>query len=123
MPSVKSYFDKHAEYPSYSANPEKYLPIINHINEIKSEGKLRIFDFGCGNGNFIKGMKETGIDAYFYCSDLSSKMIGLARDNIKDQKVVLIVADGFNMPLNSKIKFDLIHVNSVLHHIIGKTRN
>src|SRR3989442_13748669 len=123
MPSVKSYFDNHGEYPSYRANPEKYVPIMNHIMKIKSEERLKIFDFGCGNGNFIKGMKETSIDADFYGSDISPKMISLATNNIKDQEVVLFVADGLNMPINSDIKFDLIHVNSVLHHIIGKTRN
>jgi hypothetical protein len=33
------------------------------------------------------------------------------------------VADGFNLPISTETKFDLIHLDSVLHHLIGRNRN
>jgi hypothetical protein len=34
----------------------------------------------------------------------------------------LFVADAFNIPLKPDLKFDVIHLDSVLHHLFGKTR-
>ncbi len=45
-----------------------------------------------------------GINANFFGSD-----------------VELFVADGFRLPINSEIKFDLIHIDSVLHRLVRKT--
>ena len=122
MSTAKSYFDKHAEHPSYNSSPDFYIPIIEYLKEFKSDGKFTILDFGCGSGTFIKGMMESGIDADFYGSDVSLTMISLAKNNLKDQKIGLFVADGFMLPINNETRFDLIHVDCVLHHIIGKTR-
>ena len=50
-------------------------------------------------------------------------MISIARKNIRNYKTVeLILADGFNLPLISDTKFDIIHLASVLHHLIGRTK-
>ena len=46
----------------------------------------------------------------------------MAEKNLDGSNVDLIVADAFNMPFKQEEEFDLIHIDSVLHHLIGKTR-
>ncbi len=83
---------------------------------------MKIFDFGCGDGFFIKKMIDDGIEAEFFGSDLSTSMINLSKEKFRNEDVNLFVADGFMLPFSAKTKFDIIHVDAVLHHIIGKTR-
>lgn len=49
-------------------------------------------------------------------------MIKMAKNGLDFSRVEFLVADGFKMPLKPEAKFDLIHIDSVLHHLIGKTR-
>jgi hypothetical protein len=49
-------------------------------------------------------------------------MIKMAKNSLDCSRVQFLLADGFKMPLKPEAKFDLIHVDSVLHHLIGKTR-
>jgi hypothetical protein len=58
----------------------------------------------------------------YFASDLSFRMITLGKKNLIDCNVELFVADAFNIPLKPNLKFDVIHLDSVLHHLIGKTR-
>jgi methylase of polypeptide subunit release factors len=64
----------------------------------------------------------SGVNADFTGSDISPMMINSAKKNLEGQRVDLFVADGFRLPLKPEIKFDLIHIDSVLHHLIAKTR-
>jgi SAM-dependent methyltransferase len=72
----------------------------------------------------MNDMINSGISADLMGMDLSLKMINMAKDKVKKNPAVqLMNADAFNMPLRSNHKFDLIHIDSVLHHLIGKTRS
>ena len=49
-------------------------------------------------------------------------MVNLAKEEFPNKDVGLFVADGFKLPLRENTKFDIIHIDGVLHHLIGKTR-
>lgn len=119
--SVKSYFEIHAH--DYPKDPEFYSSIINQIKNITPKNSnAKFLDLGCGNGNFIKALIDAGIKADYFATDLSLKMIHIAKENLCTSNVELFVADGFEIPIKPNIKFDVIHIDSVLHHLIAKTR-
>jgi len=121
--SVKNYFDIHSHHSAYHKDPSFYEPILNHFKKVESAGRIRVLDIGCGDGRFIKYMIEGGVKGEFYGIDLSFGMIGTARENLQGKGVELLIADGFNMPVKSGTEFDTIHIDMVLHHLIGKTRS
>ena len=124
MAEVKSYFDRHTHDDAYHKSPDYYFSLIEHLKkEFKLNEKIKILDVGCGDGSFIKDMMDSGISADSMGMDISLKMINIAKDIITNFTVELINADVFNMPLKSDYKFDLIHIDCVLHHLIGKTRS
>lgn len=120
--NVKTFFDNHSHYSAYNKNPKYYFPIIKHLSTNTNQ-EIRVLDVGCGDGSFLKGLISSGIKGQFLGIDLSYNLTKKAKDNNQNNKnVELIVADGFNIPIQPHIKFDLIHIDSVLHHLIGKTR-
>lgn len=123
LSSVKSYFDSHAHLHVYHRDPAVYQSILAHIQQSKSKGELHILDVGCGDGSFIESAIMTGLTGRFIGIDLSWSMITMANKKLKTKTVQLLVADAFNIPLKEDIKFDIIHIDSVLHHLIGKTRS
>ena len=74
---------------------------------------------GCGDGSFIKSLILLDISAEYIGIDLSHTMIQMASQNIADKNVHLFVTDLFKLPIDDDAKFDIIHADSVLHHIIG----
>jgi SAM-dependent methyltransferase len=123
MSKIKSYFDNHAHHHAYHKDPSFYLSIISNIQKIKPNGSIKMLDVGCGDGSFIKSIIMTGIDAVFIGTDISHNMINIAKNNLDYKGVELFEADGFKLPIKSETKFDLIHIDSVLHHLIGNTRS
>jgi SAM-dependent methyltransferase len=99
-----------------------YTSIINDIHRNHLPDKIKILDIGCGDGPFIRSMLSTGIDAVFTGFDISINMLRNVKKNTDSLRVEVIAADGFKMPLKSEAKFDLIHIDSVLHHLVTKTR-
>jgi 2-polyprenyl-3-methyl-5-hydroxy-6-metoxy-1,4-benzoquinol methylase len=121
--NVKSYFECHAH--NYAGRHiEFYSSIIDHIKGIMvtKNGDAKLLDVGCGDGSFIKCLVGAGIRMNYFGSDLSFRMITLGKKNLTDYNVELFVADAFNIPIKPNLKFDIIHLDSVLHHLIGKTR-
>jgi hypothetical protein len=68
-------------------------------------------------------MLATGINAFFLGFDISINMLKTAKKSVDISKVELVAADGFKMPLRQEARFDLIHIDSVLHHLVGSNRN
>jgi len=68
-------------------------------------------------------MLATGINALLVGFDISVNMLKTAKKSVDNTKVELIAADGFEMPLRQEVTFDLIHIDSVLHHLVGSTKD
>jgi hypothetical protein len=68
-------------------------------------------------------MLATGISALFLGFDISINMLKTAKKSVENSKVELVAADAFKMPLRQEARFDLIHIDSVLHYLVGSTRN
>lgn len=124
MSKVQSYFDKYTHHHAYHKDPSFYQTIVNQIKKSQQDGRLKVLDVGCGDGSFIKSLMKTGIDIDFIIgTDISLNMVKMAKNiNHEDMKVSLFVSDVFRMPLRPETKFDLIHIDSVLHHLIRNTR-
>ena len=121
MSRVKNYFDTHSHNHAYHYDPRIYNEIFKFLHEGNTQ-KGRIFDLGCGDGSFLKAALMAGDSGQCLGSDISFSMIKTAQENLKNFAVDLIVCDGFTLPFKTETKFDLIHIDSVLHHLIGKTR-
>jgi len=120
--SVKSFFDTHSHHHAYHKDPTFYDPIVNYLKKTELGGRLRILDLGCGDGKFIKSMIAGGVKGEFYGADISFSMINLAKEDLRDKGAELLVADGFKLPIKAGFEFDIIHIDAILHHLIGKTR-
>jgi SAM-dependent methyltransferase len=119
--NVKSYFESHSH--AYHHEPGFYFKVKNKIKEYTGGQKINVLDVGCGDGYFLNELIDLKIDATFYGFDVSAHMLDLTREKLKSENVVLFIADGFMLPLKDEIKFDVIHLDSVLHHMITKTRS
>jgi SAM-dependent methyltransferase len=125
---TQSYFNNHARHQAYHhgsrhSDPSMYVSITVGIQKRDHRGRIKILDIGCGDGSFIRDVSTAGVDADFIGVDISANMLKLAKSSFDSPGVQLIAADGFRMPLKPDAKFDLIHIDSVLHHLIGKTRS
>ncbi len=120
--NVKSYFESHSH--NYSKGPEFYSSVVNQIKKtLQISSGARFLDVGCGDGNFIKALVKEGIKMRYFATDISLRMIRTAKENLVNCDVELFVADGFKFPYRPSVKFDVIHIDSVLHHLIGRTRD
>ena len=55
---VNEYFDMHSHHHAYHKDGGKiYHPVTNFIKNLKNES-IKILDFGCGDGNFLKHILE-----------------------------------------------------------------
>ena len=147
--NVKSYFEHHAD--SYSdRHVQFYSTIADYITNLMIANKEKeydkdvsmckdgasLLDVGCGNGSFIKSFvdmqqrkkaQSDNIDYYFLATDVSFEMIKLAKENLSalskyDKNICLFVSYAFNLPIQENKKFDIIHMDSVLHHLIDGSR-
>jgi SAM-dependent methyltransferase len=85
--------------------------------------RLNFLDVGCGDGGFIKALIKQGVVADYLATDLSFNMLVRASDNLAGyDEVNMLQADALQLSLKESQKFDIIHIDSVLHHLIGKTR-
>jgi 2-polyprenyl-3-methyl-5-hydroxy-6-metoxy-1,4-benzoquinol methylase len=118
---VKSFFETQAH--NYKMHPSFYSTVANKIKQdVSDSADLKLLDVGCGDGTFIKSLISAGVKAEFLATDISFTMSNMARINLRLNKTEIVVADAFNIPLIGDMRFDVIHVAFLLHHLIGKTR-
>ena len=118
---VKSFFESH--FHRYVDKPDFYSLIAREVkNLVVRDKQLSLLDVGCGDGRFIKALIKEGVSANYVAMDLSFNMLSNAATNLNCKEVQLFLADAFKLPLKDSLEFDVIHVDSVLHHLIGRTR-
>jgi SAM-dependent methyltransferase len=122
LSDVKSFFEKHTHHHAYHRDPSSYLDIIDKIKKTLVTDQLNILDLGCGDGSFMRALARSGVKGNFVGIDLSYNMVSQALRESERGSTGLLVADGFNLPIQAEIRFDLIHIDSVLHHLISKSR-
>jgi ubiquinone/menaquinone biosynthesis C-methylase UbiE len=125
-PSAEQYFNTHVHDPSYDERPESYERTVEFIHEHqqKASRPITILDVGCGNGAFIQKALESGTPvASIVGVDVSHGMIDVAKERLaKFHNVKLEVANGFELSKTLNTKFDIIHIDSVLHHLTARTQ-
>lgn len=122
MSDVKSYFEDHSHHHAYQRDPTSYSQIFQAIKKKLPSNDLNILDLGCGDGSFFKSLKTFEINGEFVGVDLSHAMVSKASKNLSAVRAHLIVGDGFNLPIKTNLKFQVIHIDCVLHHLIADNR-
>ena len=123
--NVKLYFERHSHdyadrhtqfYPSIA----KYLKNVTVKNNDNNnvDNSLKLLDLGCVDGSFIKAMLGANVKFDYYGTDVSFGMIQLANANMLKYNITLLVADAFNILIKEKTKFDVIDLDSILHHLV-----
>ena len=102
----------------YAFSLERYKEVVNFLNTLPKN--ISILEVGCGTGNILDYIvKETGIQDV-YGIDIDEEALQIARK--RGLKVFnLSILDDLSKELG--MKFDVIIMGAVLHHLVGKTRN
>ena len=96
--------------PYYRYKRNLFLKLIDKIDY---KDKV-IFEVGCGPGGNLKYLYNKGCKNLFGV-DISSKMIALAKEQLKNTNVSVQKNDGINIPF-SEISFNIIFTSTVLQH-------
>jgi ubiquinone/menaquinone biosynthesis C-methylase UbiE len=77
-------FDEFArEYAARFSNIDAYLPSVDKFCGLLSSIKPRILELACGPGNFTRYVKQRFPEGEYIATDLSPKMIEIARKQVK----------------------------------------
>lgn len=78
------------------------------------KGKV-IYDLGCGNGYIARNLARLG--AKVYASDISGKLIAIAKKKNKGLDISYSVRDATKLDAYKKEMFDVVVMNMVMHYI------
>jgi ubiquinone/menaquinone biosynthesis C-methylase UbiE len=91
-----------------------YIDKLNFIRDNSNSSSMSILDFGCGTGFVSKTILQNNFPySKLVCLDLSLGMLNVAQNKLKDTPNLKFVR---NLNEIQNETFDLITVNSVLHH-------
>lgn len=82
---------------------------IKKIIKLLGKKNINILDVGCGYGTFLKCAKEIGLNALGI--DVSEHAVSVAKEKYKLDAVFSTLFE-----FQSKIKFDVVHMNHVFEH-------
>ena len=108
---VRNYFDSTDQYKSgvKPGTREK----LNYLHE-SSSGDGRLLDVGCGSGAFLNAALEKQAISEGVGMDISMNML-------PDDENDYLLGDAQAPPFD-ETTFDFVHLDCVLHHIVGGTR-
>lgn len=75
----------------------------------------RIYDIGCGGGYMARYFAKSGAEVV--ASDISTKLIDIAKKKSKDLEIIYHVRDATNFDEIEKNSFDIVTMNMVIHYI------
>lgn len=97
--------DRYDKYSDIQKNTAAGL-----IEQIKESKFSRILEIGCGTGNYTKLLCAKFTNAEIKAVDISARMIEVAKEKLRNEKVDFIVTDAEDLFLNEKV--DLITSNA-----------
>lgn len=74
-----------------------------------------IYDIGCGNGYMARYFAKKG--AKVYASDISAKLVNIAKKKSKDLKIAYSVHEAIDFSKYENNMFDVVTMNMVIHYI------
>lgn len=93
---------------------------IRHI--LSDERPLKVLDIGCGTGEFVLKLKQYRRDINIFGIDISSDMIGVAKEKVKFQRDIdFRIGDVENMPYDDGY-FDCVTCAHSFHHYPNKSK-
>lgn len=120
---AKNYDEGHAKAVAMSGFEPSYFHEYK-IKEIRSylnanglaDKKLTLLNFGCGTGSSEKHIRRYLPNVAIYGVDVSEESVKVAREtNSEFDNMTFAPFDGIHIPFD--IKFDIIFVANVFHHI------
>lgn len=91
---------------------------LNFLEEtVSDETGLRVLDVGCGSGLFANAVGELFESASIYGTEITKEMV-----SEQSVSMDLLLSDAQKLPFKSN-SFHLIHMDAVLHHIVGESRS
>ncbi|MEK6935603.1 MAG: class I SAM-dependent methyltransferase [Nanoarchaeota archaeon] len=81
--------------------------------QIKVNNNSKILDAGCGTGNFLKILEDENKSLELYGIDISSQMLKIAKNKLKNKAKLSLVAVE---KIKYKNKFDYIFSAEAFHH-------
>lgn len=112
---IKEYFDNLAQdWDKICVHNEQKIEYILSLLDIKKTDA--VLDCGCGTGILEKFLLNLSSD--ITAVDISSKMIGVAKNKLKDRGINFLNIDLFDI----NFKFDFVILYSIYPHIFEKSK-
>lgn len=109
--------------PEWNSKGSFIASCIGQKNPFKTEYKnwirsgMRILDVGCGAGKNLFRIDSEYNDCELYGIDISERMIEIAKQNSVNSRNQIIFTNADFLDFDSKIQYDVIIFNYVLHHM------
>ena len=103
----------------YEYSEDRYEYIVDFLNR-HFEADANIVEIGCGSGNILKYIDEKTKIKNLYGIDISEKALAIARKRGINTYLGSITDRRFVS--NIEVKFDLVILGAILHHLVGRNR-
>lgn len=113
---VAEFFESHTtDYkPGLKQGSENKLDFLQ--DKIDNETEIRVLDVGCGSGVFADAVGELLETPSIFGTEITKEM--LSEESIS---IELLLSDAQKLPFKSD-SFQVVHLDAVLHHIVGDSR-
>jgi SAM-dependent methyltransferase len=117
--AVREHFDSHTDLyvdkyqEAYKALCRERISLLNDFVDIAGK-PITILDVGCGAGVFIDMLLNQSTSAQAFGMDSS---LGMLKRNALVPRKSLVLGDARELPFRPK-SFDLINVDTVMHHLV-----
>lgn len=112
--NTKLYVDKYEA--SYKCICHERIGLLKDYVDARPGRPLTILDVGCGAGTFADLLLEMYPYVRAYCLDSSR---GMLKRNAIDSRKCLVLGDAMALPFRPE-SFDLINVDTVMHHLVDR---